>query len=58
MPVSKYKKHQMKIAAMIGLPLGFFLFLAFFAFTGKWITAVFIPITGLISMIQAYVSPE
>ncbi len=56
--VSENKKHQMKIAGLMGLILGFFLFLIFWVVSGKIYTLFIIPVAGLIGVAQAYLTPE
>ena len=56
--VSEGKKHQMKIAGGVGLILGFFLFLVFWAATNNWFSLFIIPVAGLIGLAQAYLTPE
>ena len=56
--VSAYKKHQMIVAGSIGLLLGIFIFIGFWVATDKIIAAIFIPITCLIGVAQAYLAPE
>ena len=56
--VSDYKKHQMKIAGVMGLVIGVFMFMVFWAVTNRWYFALIIPIAGLIGVAQAYLAPE
>lgn len=56
--VSDKKKHQMKIAGLMGLVLGIFLFLIFWVVSGKIYTLFIIPVAGLIGVAQAYLTPE
>ena len=56
--VSAYKKRQLMIAGGMGLVIGFFMFLVFWAVTSKWIYAFIIPLAGIIGMAQAWLSPE
>jgi hypothetical protein len=56
--VSDKKKHQMKIAGLMGLVLGVFLFLIFWVVSGKIYTLFIIPVAGLIGVAQAYLTPE
>ena len=56
--VSDYKKHQMLVAGTVGLVLGVFIFIAFWFVSHKWFSAVIIPLTALIGVAQAYLSPE
>ena len=56
--VSAYKKHQMLVAGTVGLVLGIFIFIAFWMVTQKWLSAFIIPVTCLIGVAQAYLSPE
>ena len=56
--VSAYKKHQMLVAGTVGLILGIFIFIGFWFVTNKWFSAFIIPVTCLIGVAQAYLSPE
>ena len=56
--VSAYKKRQMMIAGGMGLVLGFFMFIVFWAVTKNWFSAFIIPVAGLIGLAQAWLSPE
>ena len=56
--VSAYKKRQMLVAGTIGLILGIFIFIGFWVATDKIIAVIFIPITCLIGVAQAYLAPE
>ena len=56
--VSDYKKHQMLVAGTVGLALGFFMFLLFWFITKSWFSLLIIPVTGIIGLAQAYLSPE
>ena len=56
--VSAYKKHQMLVAGTVGLILGVFMFIGFWVVTKKPFMAFIIPVTCLIGVAQAYLSPE
>ncbi len=56
--VSAYKKRQLMIAGGMGLVIGFFMFLVFWAVTSKWIYAFIIPLAGIIGLAQVWLSPE
>ena len=56
--VSAYKKHQMLVAGTVGLILGIFIFIGFWVATNKVYSAFIIPVTCLIGVAQAYLSPE
>ena len=56
--VSDYKKHQMLVAGTVGLVLGIFIFIGFWVVTNKLFSAFIIPVTCLIGVAQAYLSPE
>ncbi len=56
--VSAYKKHQMLVAGTVGLILGIFIFIGLWVVSERWYTAFIIPVTCLIGVAQAYLSPE
>ena len=56
--VSSYKKRQLMIAGGMGLVIGLFMFLVFWAVTNKWFYLFIIPLAGIIGMAQAWLSPE
>ena len=56
--VSEGKKHQMKVAGIIGLALGFFLSLALWATTSRAIVFGVIPVAVIIAVAQAYIARE
>ena len=52
--VSAYKKRQLMIAGGMGLVIGLFMFLVFWAVTNKWFYVFIIPLAGIIGLAQAW----
>jgi len=56
--ISDSKKRQVRNASVIGLIIGFFMFMLFYSVTDSLVSLAIIPVTGLIGAAQAYLAPD
>lgn len=56
--MSERKKKDVKMGVLGGTASGFLLFFAFFAITGNYYSAAFIPVAIFMGALQAYVTPR
>ncbi|MFA5453540.1 MAG: hypothetical protein WC248_08200 [Candidatus Methanomethylophilaceae archaeon] len=56
--ISDSKKRQMKNASIIGIIIGFFMFMLFYSVTESLVSLAIIPVVGIVGAAQAYLAPD